>query len=189
MQGDQTHRDHLDASEESSRTEIGLAKAEGLAYGAALKYLIDMEASDSGSRGVGDYTVGYVIEEAEGLYYLRDGDLEWTEPTDYNCHIEVVVRSAADGRFLPGLTIGAELLNPGGASIANIALPFLWHPWIYHYGANCTVPSPGKYKLRIHIAVPDFPRHDRVNGKRFFHPTDLEFEVKIMTGRKLTSAA
>lgn len=186
---DETHDQNLDASKESSRTEIGLAKAEGVAYGTALKYLTSMEASDSGSKDLGDYIIAYAIEEAEGLYEMTAGKLEWHEPTPYNCHIEVSVRNASDGRFLPGLTVWAEVLDRKGAIVAKGSLPFLWHPWIYHYGANCSVPEPGKYKLRIHVDPPGFPRHDRVNGKRFEHPADVEFDVRIETGQKLTSAA
>jgi hypothetical protein len=184
-----THGDNLAKSSESSRPEIELAKAEGVAYGTALKYLTSMEASDSGEREIGDYVVGYAIEEAEGLYQMTQGKLQWMEPTAYNCHIEVVVRNASDGRFLPGLQVHAKLLDNTGTKLANLVLPFLWHPWIYHYGANCKVPGEGAYKLGIHIDVPDFPRHDRVNGMRFLDPVDLEFDVKIKTGHKLSPAA
>lgn len=184
-----THGTNFDASKESSHSEIALAKVEGTAYGAALKYLTSVEASDSGSQEIGDYIVAYAIEEAEGLYHMRGGQLEWHEPTDYNCHIEVAVRGAADGRFLPCLNLHAELLDSRGIQVASHPLPFLWHPWIYHYGSNSKVPSAGTYKLRIHIEAPTFPRHDRVNGKRFLEAVDVDFDVKIETGRKLTSAA
>lgn len=184
-----THGENLEKSDESSRPEIGLAKAQGVAYGSALKYLTSMEANDSGEREIGDYIVAYAIEDAEGLYHIQKGKLDWVEPTAYNCHIEVTVRNAADGRFLPGLSVNAKLFDTGGSKIADLVLPFLWHPWIYHYGANCKVPGDGTYKLQVHVDVPEFPRHDRVNGLRFLQPADAQFEVKIKTGRKLTDAA
>jgi hypothetical protein len=179
----------LDASNESSDLEIAVAKAEGIAYAAALKYLTTTEASDSGERKIADYLVGYAIEEAEGLYHMLGGKLEWVEPTEQNCHIEVAVRNASDGRFLPGLSIAAVLLDSEAREVDRFDLPFLWHPWIYHYGANRSVARPGRYTLRIHIAPPDFPRHDRVNGKRFEQPVQIEFEINIKTGRKLSPAA
>jgi hypothetical protein len=184
-----TRGTNLDPSNESSRTEIGVSKAEGVAYAAALKYLTTTEASDSGDRQAGDYLIGYAIEEAEGLYHMREGKLQWVEPTEENCHIEVAVRNAGDGRFLPGLSLSAVLLDSTGREVDRFDLPFLWHPWIYHYGANRKIPEQGRYKLRIHVAVPDFPRHDRVNGKRFERPVDAEFDVEIKTGRKLSPAA
>lgn len=184
-----TGGENLETSDESSINEIALAKAEGAAYAAALKYLTTAEASDSGQREVGDYIVGYAMEDAEGLYQLRDGHLEWEEPREDNCHLEVAVRNASDGRFLPGLSVQASLRDPAGNLVGNYGLPFLWHPWIYHYGANCRVPAAGRYKLTIHIAVPAFPRHDRTNGCRFQQPVDVEFDVNIKTGRKLSRAA
>jgi hypothetical protein len=92
-----------------------------------------MEASDSGVRTVGDYIVGYSIKDAE-VYHLRNGSLEWQEPVDENCHLEIVVRDASDGRFLPGLTMFATLHEANGSQIGSYPIPFLWHPWIYHYG-------------------------------------------------------
>ena len=186
---DATRGDNLDPSNESSRTEIAIAKAEGVAYGSALKYLTTAEASDSGEREVGDYIVAYSIEDAEGLYEMRDGVLQWTEPLQENCHIEIAVRNASDGRFLPSLSITATVLDDKGAELQSFKVPFLWHPWVYHYGANRAIPQSGKYKLRIHIDVPTFSRHDRINGRRFEQPVDVEFDINIKTGRKLSPAA
>jgi len=39
------------------------------------------------------------------------------------------------------------------------------------------------------VDAPEFPRHDPVNGKRFQEPVDVEFAVRIKTGRKLSRAA
>lgn len=184
-----THGGELNKSDESSRPEIVVGAGEGKAYGAALTYLSKMEASDSGEQSAGDYVVAYAIEDAEGLYHMRNGQLQWVEHQEENCHIEVAVRSAADGRFLPGLKVTATLLSADGKELGTNQLPFLWHPWIYHYGRNWSVPADGTYTLRIHIDVPEFPRHDRVNGKRFQQPVDVQFTVQIKTGRKVSKAA
>lgn len=184
-----THGTEYNKSDESSRTEIVLGKGEGSAYGGALAYLSKMEASDSGDQSVGDYLVAYAIENAEGLYEMRDRKLQWVEKEDDNCHIEVAVRSSADGRFLPGLNVIATLIDTNGDELGTHQLPFLWHPWIYHYGKNWSVPRDGEYRLRLHIDPPTFPRHDRVNGKRFLEPVKLEFKIRIKTGRKVSKAA
>ena len=183
---EKTHGDNYARSEESSVPEIGLAKAEGAAYGAALQYLTMLEASDSGVKDAGDYVVAYSIEEAEGLYHMRDGRLEWHEPREENCHVEIAVRNAADGRFIPCLTVRATLTDANGASIGSHEMPFLWHPWVYHYGRNWVVPHDGKYRLQVQIEAPAFPRHDRKNGDRFSTAVNVEFAVNIKTGRKLT---
>jgi Fe2+ transport protein len=189
MAEERTHGSNFDKSDESSRPEIVLGKAEGSAYGTALAYLSKMEANDSGEQTAGDYIVAYAIEDAEGLYEMRDGKLQWTEKQDENCHIEIAVRSAADGRFLPCLKVTATLADSNGKEIATQPMPFLWHPWIYHYGRNWSVPGDGEYRLRVHVDAPDFPRHDRINGRRFQEPVNLEFKLRIKTGRKVSKAA
>jgi hypothetical protein len=184
-----TRGDKYSRSDESSLTEIGLGKAEGTAYGGALKYLTRIEASDSGEKNVGDYIVAYSIEDAEGLYHLRDGQLEWHEPREENCHLEIAVRNAADGRFIPGLTVRATLSEVNGVEIGSHEMPFLWHPWVYHYGRNWVIPHDGAYTLSIHIDAATFARHDRTNGARFAAPVDLQFQVEIKTGKKISRSS
>ena len=50
--------------------------------------------------------------------------------------LEVAVRDVADGRFIPGLTMYATLLDHNGVEIGTHQQPFLWHSWMYHYGRN-----------------------------------------------------
>lgn len=40
-------------------------------------------AKDGGTQQVGDYLVGYAIEDAEGMYHLEDGELVWHNPYHY----------------------------------------------------------------------------------------------------------
>ena len=185
-----THGTTYDKSDESTLTEIGVGKAEGAAYAGALKYLTTMEASDSGQQEIGDYLIAYSIENAEGLYHMESGQLVWHEPKEENCHLEIAVCNAADGRFLPGLKVHAKLTESAtGKSIGDYELPFLWHPWVYHYGKNLAIPRDEKYKLNVHVDAPDFARHDRVNGRRFHDALDATFEITIKTGRKQSQAA
>ena len=119
------------------------------------------------------------------LDHMRNGQLEWRDPQNENAHVEVVVRDAADGRFLPGLTVYATLIDHNGIEIATHQQPFLWHPWLYHYGRNWRVPGNGTYTLRVRIEPPEFMRHDKTNGKRFAEPVELAFDdVTIQTGQK-----
>jgi uncharacterized protein involved in high-affinity Fe2+ transport len=179
--------DALHTSEETSATEIPISKAEGAAYGAALMYLSTAEGSNAGRQEIDDYEVAYCIEEAEGLYFWQNGGLVWHEPEKENVHLEVAVRNRADGRFLPGLNVTVTLADSDGKEIGTHPMPFLWHPWIYHYGRSWVVPHDGDYEMRIHIDAPTFPRHDKVNGNCFTRPVDVKFKVKIKTGRKKTT--
>jgi len=171
-------------SNEANQAQLQLAQEQGQAFGHAVKYMTQKEATGAQMRG-GDYLIGYAVEEAEGLYTLNDGKLEWHNPQDENVHVEVVVCDGADGRFIPGLTVYATLYDEQGKEIGTHQRPFLWHPWLYHYGRNWQVPQAGEYRLRIHIEPPQFMRHDKKNGQRFVDPVEVEFKkVKIEPGQK-----
>lgn len=172
-------------SDEASVQGLKLAKAQGEALQQAINHMVKRVADDGAETTVGDYRIGYAVESAEGLYYKRNGSLEWVEPQEENTHIEVAVRDGADGRFVPGLTVYATLIDSNGNEIGTHQQPFLWHPWLYHYGRNWKVPGDGTYTLRIHVEPPEFPRHDKENGQRYLKPVEAEFTgVKIKTGKK-----
>lgn len=168
---------------EATAPQLELAVAQGDAYGRALAYMTDEVAHDGGQQHAGDYLVGYAVEEAEGMYAWVDGELKWQDPDGENAHIEISVRDAADGRFVPCLNVTVTLVSPDGKTVGTEVQPMLWHPMIYHYGRNWTLPADGEYTLRAHIEPPEFMRHDEVNGVRFTEPVDVEFTgVKVERG-------
>ncbi len=170
--------------DEATETQLRLAKAQGDTFEQAVTRMITAEAHGA-ERPVGDYIVGYAVEKAEGMYQLHDGQLRWVEPQEENAHVEVVVSDGADGRFIPGLTVYATLIDSTGNEIGTHQQPFLWHPWLYHYGRNWQLPGDGIYTLRIRVEAPEFGRHDKINGKRFAEPVEVEFvKVGITTGQK-----
>lgn len=171
-------------SDEADEEQIRLAREQGHALQRAVEHMTRKEAHGAETT-VGDYLVGYAVEEAEGLYELADGQLTWREPGAENAHLEIVVRDATDGRFIPGLSVHATLIDAGGNEVGTHEQPFLWHPWLHHYGRNWRVPGDGAYTLRVRIDPPRFARHDKVNGKRFTEPVEVEFTgVRIETGQK-----
>lgn len=174
------------ASDEASEEQLRLAKEQGDALQKAIDEMTKEEAHDGGEKQAGDYLIGYAVEEAEGLYYLQDSQLEWQEPKEEeNVHVEVAVRDASDRRFIPALKVYATLIGEDGKEVGTHRQPYLWHPWLYHYGRNWTVPGDGEYTLRVRIEMPEFPRHGKKNGRRFAEPVEVEFEgVKIKTGQK-----
>ncbi len=177
-------RPPLTKSPEATPEQLQLAKDQGAAFLKAVQHMTQKEAHGA-EKTVGDYIVGYAVEDAEGMFMPVNGGFEWTEPNDENCHVEIVVRDGADGRFLPGLKVQATLKDASGNEVGTHEQPFLWHPWLYHYGRNWRVPGNGEYTLSVHIDAPTYPRHDRKNGKRFQQPADVTFEkVSIETGQK-----
>ncbi len=175
----------MEASEEVDERQLELAREAGDAYGAALHYMVEEVVHSGGSQRAGDFVVAYAQEEAEGLYEPRgDGDLEWVEPDDENCHLEIAVTDAADGRFVPHLSVQATLTAEDGSEVGPVELPFLWHPGLFHYGANLTLPGDGRYDLQVRVEPPTFHRHDRTNGRRYAEPVTVTFEgVDIETGQ------
>ncbi len=172
------------SSDEADEEQLRLAREQGDAYGRALEHMTGTVAHGGGEQRAGDYLVGYAVEEAEGMYEWTEGGLRWTSPTDENLHVEIAVRDAADGRFIPAVRVTATLISPDGEDLGTFEHPLLWHPMIYHYGRNWTVPADGEYTLRVHVEPPQFMRHDDINGMRFQEPVDVEFTgVKVERGQ------
>lgn len=171
-------------SDEGDPRGLELGRRQGEALGDTLRHMTDEIADDGAEVQVGEYLVAYAVEKAEGMHVMRDGELVWQEPEEENAHVEVAVRDAADGRFIPGLEIEATLIRSDGQDAGTHKLPLLWHPYLYHYGRNWTVPSDGTYKLRVSFPAPTFHRHDKKNGRRFAEGCDHTFEqVRIETGQ------
>jgi len=147
-------------------------------------HLTALVADDGGERRAGPYLVGYAVEEAEGMYEWAEGELVWREPGDDNLHVEIAVRDGADGRLVPGVTVTVTVADAEGRELGTEEHPLLWHPMLYHYGRNWRVPGDGDYTLRVRIEPPRFTRHDRINGKRFTEPVEVEFTgVRAVTGQ------
>lgn len=173
----------MKASEESTKKQLELAKQQGEAFMAAVKAMDEESGADI--TRAGQYEVGIVVEDAEGMWHLGSpGNLVWKEPEKENAHIEVVVRDAADGRFIPGLTIHVTVTGPDGTEVGTHQQEMLWHPWLYHYGRNWEVPGEGEYTIRVKIDAPAFMRHDHENGKRYAEDVEVEFRRKITPGQK-----
>jgi uncharacterized protein involved in high-affinity Fe2+ transport len=144
--------------------------------------MVETVADGGGEKRAGPYVVGYAHEEAEGMYAREDGELVWQEP-DGNIHLEISVRDGGDDRFVPGLNVFLTLLDDQGEQVGTERMPFLWHPWLYHYGKNWEIPGDGRYTLQVRIEPPEFMRHDEKNGNRYAEEVRVTFEtVDLETG-------
>lgn len=174
----------LSTSEEVDERQLELAAKAGDAYQEALTYMVEAVAETGDSQEVGDCLVAFAQEEAEGMSVQgTNGDLEWREPDDENCYVETAVCDGDDGRFLPGLDVSVTVLDDE-ESVAEFEPEFLWHPGVFHYGANMTIPGDGAYTVRVDVEPPGFARHDRTNGDRYTDGVQMTFEdVRPETGR------
>ncbi len=173
-------------TDEASERGLELAREAGDAYRRMVDYFIENVATSGARQRAGDYVIGVAVEEAEPLWQMLGGKLELREPmTDANAHLEVVVMDGADGRFVPALDVNVTLIDGSGSTLGTYELPFLWHPTMYHYGRSVHVPDAGTYTLRVHVEAPRFPRHDKVNGRRYADAVTCEFpDIRIEPGRK-----
>jgi len=184
----QPHTPPMGASNEAEPDQLEIARAQGGTYAKALEAMD--EESGAVTQRAGDYLVAFVQENAEGMYELADGRLVWREAAEQaNVHLEIAVADAADGRFVPALDITLTVLD-GDRELFTTTMPFLWHPYLYHYGTNARVPGEGPYTVRVRIDPPAFMRHDPVNGKRYEQPVELVFADRRFTpGRKPSPGA
>jgi hypothetical protein len=129
------------SSDEADERQLALARAQGETYGEALMHMVQTVAEDGGEQAAGPYLVGYAVEEAEGMYEWTGDGLAWRDPGEENLHVEIAVRDAADGRFVPGLRVTVTLFDADGRELGTHEQPMLWHPMIYHYGRNWVCPA------------------------------------------------
>jgi hypothetical protein len=140
---------------------------------------------------VGEYLVTIAIERAEA-YWVSHGEKLWydvrvAQSAETNAHVEVGVRDALTGRFLPGLAVRATVVDGAGRAVGTHEQPFMWHPWIHHYGRNWRVPGSGRYTVRMHADAPPFRQwaFAPVGLPRFGGAVDAEVaHLKIRTGQK-----
>ena len=174
------------ASDEASAEGLRLAREAGDAYQRMVRYFLEHIADNGATTTQGDYRIGIAVEKAEPLWRHCGGELTLDEPAKTaNQHLEVIVTDAGDGRFIPELDIVATLFADDGSTVGAWDLPFLWHPTMFHYGRNVSIPRSGRYSVRLSIAMPTFARHDKVNGKRYEKPVLVEFaDLRLEAGRE-----
>lgn len=164
------------------------AKNQGAAYKQALTLMQD-DVDSYKTKESDNYIVTLACEEAEGMYRPEnDQDLTWQVPDKgMNKHLEIAVQDKYDGRFVPALDIHVKATSPTNGNVAyDDSLPFLWHPFLWHYGSNWQIDDDGStYDFVVTIAQPTFGRHDEQNGKRYPRAVTLEFgDFELESGRE-----
>lgn len=174
-------------SKESTPEQLRLARDQGDRYKAALEAMRH-ETGRGASIEVRDMVISYSEENAEGMYEWQDDQLVWRNPDpEQNAHLEIAVQDAHDGRFIPYLDVKVTVFESGkDEPLFSVDLPFLWHPWLYHYGSNVHLPHEGMYDLLVNVSELRIGRHDMENGDRYTHAAEVRFErAPLVTGQKL----
>jgi hypothetical protein len=122
----------------------------------------------------GDYVMAVSHGDPQGRYEAAAGGLTWREPApDRTVRLDIAVADAADGRFVPGLTVYVAPEGDGRTHAAQ-QCPFHWHPVMHRYATDLRVVD-GTYDLTVGIAAPGLARLDRVAGQRYADPVVLRF--------------
>lgn len=171
-----SHKPPMLSSDEADEKQLEMARQQGEQYVKTLQHMVTHVADTGGEQRAGEYIVAYAIERPEGMYHLENGELMWHEPDGQNAHLEISVRDAADNRFIPGLDVHVRAIDSSGNDTGKHQVPFVWHPWLYHYGRNWKFPSGGVYTLEVEIDAPKFHRHDEKNGERYGDAVSVVFE-------------
>jgi hypothetical protein len=170
--------------EEAVQQQLHYARAQGDAYGAAVEHLVAGRGSE---QRAGDYWIGYAVERARGMYEWVGDRLVWREPARADLHVEITVRDAGDGRFIPGAGVVVTVTDPNGRELGTHAHPLVWHPLLYQYGRDWRFAFDGRYRLLVRVEPPRFMRHDQVNGNRLSEAAEVEFagvEISRAPGRR-----
>lgn len=159
-----------------SRQAVAIARAEGDAIDRPLTEMLRSAAVSGSQVRSGDYKVAVTIQTARGTWVVRDGDLDYESPNNNIgpiAHLDVSIRDATTGRFVPGLKVRATVLDSHKREIDTYPMPFTWHPWTNHYGLNIPVPGKGRYTVRIRADAPAFRRYGSTALKKFNKAVDV----------------
>lgn len=159
-----------------AETKKSLRTQQGDAYRRAAEYLRDNHVDVYAQEQSGDILVTVAAEEAEGMYQWQGNALVWQAPDkNHNQHIEVMFQDADDLRFLPGFKPEVLVMNEDKQEIEHLTPQFIWHPYLFHYGQNFSIPEKGTYYFTVRADPPDFGRHDEILGKRYEKGVQLTF--------------
>jgi hypothetical protein len=154
---------------------LQLARKQGEKYLDAVDYMVSV-AERCERKEIGDYVVVFSQQKAEGMDGLSDGKPEGTKPDSAYCRIQIAVLDSIDKRFVPELKVRAKLTDEAGCLVADLNVPFVWHPALFHYGTDVSVAKSGRHDLHIAIEAPSFTRHRRFSGNRYATGVELTFK-------------
>lgn len=169
--------------------QTALSQGAGNAFLNTLKEMYS-QATDGKDTIAGDYFIAVADEYSEGYWYYGRNNkftykMENEQSAETNAHIEVAVLDAKTKRFMHNLNVTVTIYK-NDKEIGSAMEHFMWHPWLYHYGDNWRVPSPGKdYRIHVHADPPVYRRYGKMYGRQFTQPADVDFyNIEIKTGQK-----
>ena len=166
------------AARGNGNVAVALARKEGAAVGSSVDRAVRKPRSVGYQRRSGDYNVAVIVSHASSFWDMQDGELVYSTPDSGTAtyHIDVSIRDVATGRLIPGLNVRATLVNSRKREAGTFVLPFMWHPWMNHYGMNVVVPASGRYTIRVRADAPAFRRYGTGALKKFNRSVDVDVQ-------------
>jgi hypothetical protein len=143
-----------------------------VARGSYGESVVEQARAGAPVRYAGDYLVGVTHERPRAFWEADGSGLGWREAAPFTTvRFNVLVADAGDGRFVPGLSVQLSA-EQNGRTLAAGQCRFRWHPELHRYSVDIRLPE-GSFDLTIRIAPAEFPRDDRVAGRRYGDPVVL----------------
>lgn len=135
----------------SNTTIPALAQQQGKADTAILDWVLANSGPVKGDARTGDLRIAFTVTPAEGWWdKAGGGKLTWHDAPANNIHLRIFVLGFADGRFIPGLSLHATLIDSNNNE-QSVPVDFGWYPLMNAYGGNVPLESDGIYTLRVAI--------------------------------------
>lgn len=160
------------------------SSSESVPAGVAEQYsVLEAEVAErGGSTESGEWTVSYIVEQAEPWFAGRDGGQHFRAPRpDETHHIEIIPTETATGRIVPDVPVTLQVVDADGEVVDEKPLHFL-HSTFFHYANNFVVPEEGSYTLRVTLGAPTFARHGEEGEQpALSEGAEVEFEGVELT--------
>jgi hypothetical protein len=182
---DQFSKQPLSELMESYQT---LAENAGKAYHNTLQEMYK-QANDGRDTTIDDYKIAFAVEYAEGYWHYENDKFRYMQENDLsgktNAHVEIAALDAKSGRFIDNLDVTATLKTNDGKTIGTMKEPFMWHPWLFHYGENWRIPKSGTYTIIADIKPPSYRHYGKTLGNQLNKPVSVALNnVEIKSGQK-----
>ncbi len=121
------------------------------------------------SKRTGDYIVTVAVELADGKYERQsNGELDWETPEQYGTmHVSVFIQDRDFKQFVPYLEVSTRTYDKTGKVVNESVAPFIWNPYVYHYGYDTMFLEDGEYYIEVTIKSPKFDAEHFGHGKRY----------------------
>ena len=141
-----------------------------------LHELLRRPGTDGAQVRSGDYRIAVVVTRGHGYWEVHDEKLSYRQPVSRAgrvMHIDVSIRDATTGRFIPDMHVQAAIVDSRNRTIGNYELPMTWHPWFYHYGQDVEVSGSERYAIRVRAEAPAVRRYGSVALRKFNRPINV----------------